>query len=166
MDSPSQYPPLPSLSLDTGTLPTIIIDSREQDRLPISPPFNVSREDLATGDYTYKGGEAEFAVERKTIADLIKCLTTDRKRFRKQLDRLRAYRFSRLLVVGKKSDLEAGHYRSRFSEKAAVNGLHAIEARYVPVVWAETPEMAARMVETWCFWHFREMVKAVKRSQK
>lgn len=160
------YPDLPAISISPGSYPTIIIDTREQDILPIRYPFVAEIDGLPTGDYSYRGGENSFAVERKSIADLTGCLGVDRDRFRRQLERMKAYDFRRLLIVGSKSDLETGNYRSRLSPKAAMHSLHAIEAKYLPVVWADTPEGGARLVEKWAFWHFREMINAVKRSSK
>lgn len=154
----NDYPTLPAINLPAGSLPVILIDSREQDPLPIQFPSR--REGLTTGDYSYVGGN--FAIERKSIADLIKCLTTDRNRFKAQLQRLRAHDFARLLIVGDEDDLIRGNYRSRLRPLAALHSLYAIEARYIPVVWASTPDKAARLVERWAFWNYRETVKDVR----
>lgn len=158
------YPELPAVSMDAGSYPVVIIDTREQDRLPIAQPFSAVLGTLPTGDYSYLGGEQDFAIERKSIADLVGCLGVDRKRFKGQLDRLRAYNFRRLLVVGNKADLRAGHYRSRLEPLAAINSLDSIDSNFVPVVWADTPDEAARMVERWAFWHFREKIKGMRRT--
>jgi DNA excision repair protein ERCC-4 len=155
-----EYPTLPAVDLAAGSYPIIIIDTREQDRLPLS--FQSVVDTLPTGDYSYRGGEHTFAIERKSLADLVGCLGVDRERFQRQLDRLRAYEFKRLLIVGDKADLEAGNYRSRLNPTAALNSLCAIEARYCPIVWASTPQDAATLVQEWAFWHYRELIKAVR----
>jgi hypothetical protein len=38
--------------------------------------------------------------------------------------------------------------------------LSTFEVRYdCPVVWADTPEIGARLVEDWCWWFARERVE-------
>jgi ERCC4-type nuclease len=75
--------------------PTVIIDTREQTRLPIRDLPTV-RGTLATGDYSLAGCELLFAVERKTVADLAACCMGDnRDRFERELHRLRDFRFKR-----------------------------------------------------------------------
>lgn len=55
-------------------LPQIIIDTREQTPLPFTNlPTETST--LYTGDYSVKGLEETFAIERKTIADLVESLS-------------------------------------------------------------------------------------------
>lgn len=44
--------------------------------------------------------------------------------------------------------------------KAVFSSLSAFGIRYnVPVVWIPTPELAARQIERWCWWWWRERVK-------
>jgi ERCC4-type nuclease len=101
-----------------------------------------------------------FAVERKSIDDLANCcLSSSRERFEHELHRLRGFRFKRLLVVGSREDIAAGHYHSRIAPKAVLATLGAFETRYVPVVFAATPEEAARMIEQWAFYFSREIVE-------
>lgn len=155
------YPKLPAITIEPGSMPTIIIDKAEQDPLPIS--FATSIEHLTTGDYSYKGGEMTFRVERKSIADLTTCIGVDRDRFERQLDRMRAYQYPRLLIVGDASDFINGRYRSRLDPAKGLSSLRAFEARYIPIWWESTAESAARRVELWAYWHYREMHKAVGR---
>jgi DNA excision repair protein ERCC-4 len=92
--------------------PVIIIDTREQTPLPFTN-LETETSTLYTGDYSVKGLEETFAIERKTIADLVGSLTSGRERFMKELHRLRGYRFRRLLIVGTRDEIEGGLYRSR-----------------------------------------------------
>lgn len=140
------------------TPPTIIVDTREQTPLQFT---RLASEvgTLTTGDYSIKGMESAFAVERKSVADLIGSLSTERDRFMREIDRLRGFDFARLLIVGSRREVEQGTYRSRMSPKAAVASLLAIEARGVPIAWTETPVRAARMVEEWAVYFVRERAK-------
>lgn len=140
-------------------LPTVIVDTREQlplqfKTLPSEPGT------LTTGDYSIKGGEAMFSIERKSIDDIVMCCGVERERFERELNRLRGYHFGRLLIVGHRVEIETQKYRSRISPKAVMHTLHAFEVRYVPVVWEPTPEAAAEYVEKMAFWFAREILKA------
>jgi ERCC4-type nuclease len=144
--------------------PTIIIDTREQHPLPIAGP--TVRRALTSGDYSFVGGELLFTVERKTLADLVQSLTSERDRFTRELERLRGYRFARLLVVGDPEDLAAGNYRSQARPQAMVASLHSIEARFIPVVWSPTPEAAAQLLARWVYWSARDLLRAAEDVRK
>jgi ERCC4-type nuclease len=146
-----------------------VIDTREQDPLPISGlPF--IRGTLVSGDYSVLGAEELFAVERKSIPDLVACCTGDnRARFERELHRLRGFDFARLLVVGPPEDIAAGRYRSNIPPASVLASLAAWEVRYrVPVVFAPTISDAVPYVESWALWFARERLKtaeAISRPQ-
>jgi hypothetical protein len=78
---------------------------------------------------------------------------------RRELFRLRGYRFKRLLIVGTREDVTAGRYHSKIAPKAILATLGACEVRYdLPIVFADTPEAAAREIERWSWWFSREVV--------
>jgi DNA excision repair protein ERCC-4 len=140
--------------------PVIAVDTREQNPLKFSRLQAVSFA-LFTGDYSIRGLENQFAVERKSIDDIVNCcLSTQRERFEHELHRLRGFRFKRLLVIGTREDIAAGHYHSRISPKAVLATLDAFEVRYdLPVVFTETPEAAAKLIERWAWFFAREVVQ-------
>lgn len=159
-DELPSLPALRSLGRLADLRPTIVIDSREQDRLVFTRlPSVVSG--LRTGDYSALGIEEHFCVERKSISDLVGCcVNSNRDRFENELHRARGYRFARLLVIGTRADIEQENYRSQLPAKVVFSTLSMIEARYnVPVVFIPTPEEAARQVESWAFWVAREVVE-------
>lgn len=163
--SPETLPALPALRCLGGLAdvhPTVVIDNREQTPLPFSRLATVTGT-LTTGDYSYMGGEEQFAVERKTIADLVACCTGDnRDRFFRELHRLRGFRFKRLLIVGDRAEIEAGNYHAKIKPQAILATLAALEARFdVPVVWAPAPTEAGRRIESWAWWCARELVENV-----
>jgi len=152
-------PALRGLAKLADLRPVIAVDTREQEPLKFTRLEAVSFA-LFTGDYSIRGLEDSFAVERKSIDDLANCcLSSSRERFEHELHRLRGFRFKRLLVVGSREDIAAGHYHSRIAPKAVLATLGAFETRYVPVVFAATPEEAARMIEQWAFYFSREIVE-------
>lgn len=145
--------------------PTIVIDSREQTPLAFERlPFEAGT--LYSGDYSIRGFEDVFAVERKSINDLVGSLSTGRDRFERELHRLRGYAFSRLLVVGTRFDIESRSYRSRMNPKAVLHSINAFEARYIPIIWEPTPKQAAETVERWAFWFHREHARRFQRMAK
>ncbi len=143
-------------------LPTVVIDSREQDPLPITR-LPVIRAGLYSGDYSIAGLENGFSIERKSINDLVGCcVNSNRERFEHELHRLRGYRFKRLLVVGQRVEIELKHYRSAIAPSSVLGTLTAFEIRYdCPVVWAATQEEGAALVERWAWYYARQHVEQV-----
>ncbi|MCP4638874.1 MAG: hypothetical protein GY851_00500 [bacterium] len=134
--------------------PVIIVDTREQRPLPVRA-YACERAGLKTGDYSVKGYEGEFAVERKSIPDLVGCCGKGRERFKKQIERLRGYEFRRLLVIGRKDDIRERRYRSLVHPRAVAHTLLSIDVN-VPVVWCDTPKEGAEQVERWAWWFVRD----------
>ena len=88
---------------------TIIVDTREQ--LPFDfERFGVEtvRQGLTAGDYGIVG--MPVVVERKTGEDLYSCMTVGRDRFERELERLRSYEFSAVVVENLEQDLLCGMY--------------------------------------------------------
>ena len=142
--------------------PTIICDTREQMPLPLER-FPVERGTLTTGDYSFAGGEHLLSIERKSIPDLIQSLTSERERFIRELERLRGYRFARLLVIGTEEAIAMKQYRGSANPKAMMHNVYSIEAKFVPVVFAPTPEAGARLVERWIYWTARAAIETARR---
>lgn len=142
--------------------PTVIVDTREQDPLPITNLPTI-RQGLTTGDYSAVGLETILSVERKTVDDFVNCCMGDnRDRFERELHRMRGFRFRRLLIIGSRAFIEQGLYKSEIKPKSVLSTLGAFEVRYeVPVVFAATPEAGARLVESWVWWQAREVMLAV-----
>ena len=134
-----------------------MIDSREQQPLPIRRLPTVGG-GLYSGDYSVKGLESLFAVERKSVPDLVSCCAgSNRARFENELHRLRGCRFKRLLIVGGRSEIEQHRYRSRIQPASVLGSLAAWEIRFdCPVVFAADPFEAARRVEVWAWYAARE----------
>ena len=140
--------------------PVIIIDTREQTPLHFVNCPNEGAT-LATGDYSLKGFENEFTIERKSLDDLASSVTHDRQRFERELVRMRGYAFRRLLIIGALADIEAHNYRSQAKPKAILASLTAFEIRYsLPVTYCATATDAALQVERWAYYYLREQVKA------
>ncbi len=157
-DTLPALPALKHLGELSEARPVIVVDTREQDPLPIRR-LPVIRGTLYSADYSINGLQEVFGVERKSLDDLAACcVNSNRNRFEHELHRLRGFRFKRLLIIGTQAQVMAGQYVSRIKPAAIFGTLHAFEVRYdIPVVWAPTPEAAARQVETWAWYFSREI---------
>ena len=145
MTNDLHLPALRSLGDLADVQPVIVIDTREQEPLPFSRLQSVSGT-LMSGDYSVRGLEQLFTVERKSIADIIGCcMGENRERFARELHRLRGFRFKRLLIVGSESQILKGDYRSNIKPKAVIGTLRAFEVRYdVPVVHPQRSQICRR----------------------
>jgi ERCC4-type nuclease len=144
--------------------PTILVDTREQTPL-LFANLPTERRTLATGDYSVLGFERDFCIERKSVADLVQSLTHERDRFSRELQRMRAFDFRRLLIVGTLSDIEAHRYRSQANPKSVIASVTAFEIRYqLPVCYCPTPEAAAVQIERWAFYFQRERLIAASET--
>jgi DNA excision repair protein ERCC-4 len=157
-----KIPALRSLGELADVEPVIVVDTREQLPLPFSR-LRTRAGALLTGDYSVAGLESLFAVERKSISDLVGCCVgQNRERFERELHRLRGFRFKRLLIVGTEAEIQEGQYCSNIKPQAVMATLGAFEVRYdLPVVFKPSPELAAAQIERWAYWFAREMVGVV-----
>lgn len=119
----------------------IIRDTREQ------APFTFGGYDcevqagtLTTGDYSLAGLEDRFAVERKSLDDLLGCLTGEgRERFKRELARARGLDVFAVVVEASFQDMAEGRYRSKMKPHAALQSVLAFQVRYrVPFLWCGT----------------------------
>jgi len=146
--------------------PIVLIDSRERTPL-LFENLPTERATLPTGDYSVKGFESDFCIERKSVADLVQSATFERERFERELVRMRGYSFRRLLIVGTLADIEAHRYRSQTNPKSVIASVTAFEIRYqLPVCYCPTPEAAAVQVERWAFYFLRERLIAASETMR
>ena len=142
--------------------PTLLQDSREQTPL-IFPTLKSIVASLPTGDYSIAGMENEVCLERKSLADFIACVGVERDRFMRECHRLMAYPFRRIIIVGERSDIEQGNYRSKMSAASILATITTIEVRYnIPIIFTESQESAALIVETYARYLLRERVKVLR----
>ncbi len=119
---------MPTTATPQPLLPVVIIDSREQRPYQFSGPSRVAA--LPTGDYSIEGMEAVFAIERKSLSDLIGCITHDRGRFLREIERAASLKTFYVLIEADLSDIEGGAYRSKANPESVIGSLLAWAARY------------------------------------
>lgn len=156
-------PALKSLGKLADVRPCVIIDSREK------RPFVFTRlpsvvDGLATGDYSMRGAEHTFCVERKSLADFVGCCMGDnRDTFERELIRARGYRFARILIVATDAEIDAGAWRSDITVKSVRATMASFEARYIPIVLTPTPEAGALLIERWAWRHAYEICESANK---
>lgn len=114
----------------------IVVDSREQCPFRFEG-FNavVTVGALEAGDYSLAGFERRVAIERKSIQDLVGCLTGERPRFERELQRLKAMDAAAVVVEQPQSVLRLGHYRSAMNAESAWQSVIALSMRFRVPFW-------------------------------
>ena len=103
---------------------------------------------LKSGDYSIEGMESRVSIERKSLADLYSTLTHGRERFERELDRLRSYDFSKVVIEA--SWLQIARCPppgSQVLPKSILRSILAFEQRY-PTRWAWYDTRAAAEAAT------------------
>ncbi|GFK92341.1 hypothetical protein NNJEOMEG_00165 [Fundidesulfovibrio magnetotacticus] len=124
--------------MNAATL-SLVVDTREQAPYGFErfPGVELVRAGLPTGDYSLAGHESRAAIERKSLDDLIGCLTTGRERFERELERARALDCFAVVVEASMEDVARGRFTSRMNPHAALQSVLAFQVRYgCPFVWA------------------------------
>ena len=164
---PSEPPPFPvkpcadgrAMSPGGGNAPfTIVVDTREQTPLMFAKCVPTIRAGLRTGDYSLAGFEDQFTVERKSLSDLVHTIIHDRARFERELERMRAFAFRRVVCTASIEVVRRGNYpHSAASPKAVLASIATFEVRYdVPFVFAGSSDEAARRIVGWAHYFTRE----------
>lgn len=141
---------------------TLIVDSREPKDSGWEPYFKlpVIRGTLRTGDCSMLGYENQISIERKTLSDLIGCLSFGRNRFERELERSVNLEYFAVLVEAGYSQLVYGDYRSMMRPKAAIESISAFEVRYgTHFLFCGSAELAAAKCESLLLKFHRETEK-------
>ena len=143
---------------------TIICDTREKTPWDFDGVAAVSSSPLATGDYSIVGLKDYVAIERKSLSDLVGCVTFDRDRFKAELKRLGAYRCRSVIIEGTVSEVYAHSYRSKVTPESVIGSVMSWQTKYqVPFVWAGefAPQVAVAILRN--FWdHCRRFAEIMK----
>lgn len=108
--------------------------------------MNFIRQGLPTADYSVVGLEDEVAIERKSLDDLVKCVTIDRDRFRRELHRLEAYRTRAVVIESSWDHILVHGYRGRTDPQAVVGSILSWSTGKVPFILAGDRDRAAEFV--------------------
>jgi ERCC4-type nuclease len=145
--------------------PFVLIDTREKEpfALHANHPnwiLGERRETLKTGDYTVEGMERLLCLERKSLADLVACTVTYRRRFLASCARLARFRWKAILIEATLEDIKGGFESfdipSEVHPNAVCGTLDAIEAKFgIPVIYSSTIQnLATERAASWLSKHF------------
>ena len=145
--------------------PVVLVDTREREPLPLleNHPNWIGGERrvaLKTGDYTVEGMESLLCLERKSLADLVACTVTYRRRFLDVCDRLARFQWKAILVEATLEDIKGGfdvfEITSEVHPNAVCGLLDAIEAKFgISVIYTSTvQDLAAERAASWLSKHF------------
>ena len=145
--------------------PVVLVDTREREPLPLHanhPNWIASerRVALKTGDYTVEGMESLLCLERKSLADLVACTVTYRRRFLGVCGRLARFKWKAILVEAtledNKGGFEAFEIPSDVHPNAVCGLLDAIEAKCgIPVIYTSTvQDIATERAASWLSKYF------------
>jgi ERCC4-type nuclease len=145
--------------------PVVLVDTREQKPFPLHANHpnwigGERRATLNTGDYTLEGMEHLLSLERKSLADLVTCTVTDRRRFIAACGRLSQFHWKAILVEATyeniKGGLEQFNIPSAVHPNSVCGTLDAIEAKFgIPVIYTSTgQDLATERAASWLSKHF------------
>ncbi len=127
-----------------------ICDSREQ--LPLKLKMPTATGTLTTGDYSLMGLDDLICGERKSLSDLIGCMTSGRDRFERELHRMKAYPHKLVVVEAHWIELVEGNYRSQLNPASATHSVLSWMGKYqVPFLFAGSHELACDAVSFYMF---------------
>ena len=109
----------------------LCIDTREQRPLFTSPPetLTVERKALPSGDYSVKGFERRFCIERKQISDLYSYIGKERRRTTQKMQLFACMDWVGLVIEATEAEILAGYYQSSLTPEVARQALVSFEVR-------------------------------------
>lgn len=132
----------------------ILIDQREK-RPYDFPGVETEEAHLETGDYTVKGFEDRFAVERKSLNDLASSLGSERNRFEAEIQRAQDFDEFAVVIEATRQEAQAGSYYSQIHPNAVLGTVDKWPYKYgiLDFEWAGDREQAAqetlRLLDCW-----------------
>ena len=133
---------------------TAIIDTREQTPFDLEP-MNVEAGTLAVGDYSVASLESVVAIERKSLPDFVQCCGRERERFQRELDRLRGWPVSAVVLEFGWDALEQGGWRGKITKGQVQASFAAWIAQGHRLILGHNPETAARITRGILFYAAR-----------
>ena len=125
----------------------LVIDTREQNPLCTAVKgLTVCRDTLRDGDYSIRGFEDRFAIERKQVSDFFGFIGKERKRTKKKLERLRTFDFAALVIEASLEDLYGPQLYTKISPEVVRQFFTSVNVRYGVQVYCER---SRKRIEMW-----------------
>jgi len=110
----------------------LVVDTREQMPLFHKLPKGLvlTRDTLHHGDYSIKGFEDKFFIERKQISDLIPYLVKDHDKTRVKLDKCKDFLFKGLVIEASEADVLSPQMFTQATPEQVRQNLVSLEIRF------------------------------------
>lgn len=130
---------------------TIIIDSREQKPYKFLK-YKTEILALSEGDYSIKGFENEFALERKSLSDFVSSITSGRSRFEKEIIRAKKnLKYFAVIIESNFNDIWNKRLYSRINRAAIINTALFWSVKYnIPFFFVSNRSQGKYAVKTLC----------------
>jgi DNA excision repair protein ERCC-4 len=132
----------------------IIIDTREQKPLwkKSTKKYKIENKKLDVGDYSLKGYENKFALERKSQLDLFGTLGKGHKRFKKEILRALEYDYFAIIVEDNYDNILNKKFENSFRSKMRgyiiTSILFTIHLKYkIPIFFANDRNEAKKIIK-------------------
>ena len=139
---------------------TAVVDSREQMPWNLTP-MQSKTGTLSVGDYSIAGMESIISLERKSLSDFVMCCGAERERFQRELDRLRGWTVSAIIIEANWSDLVAGGWRSKLLPRQVMASFASWIAQGHCLILGGDHEQAASIARGILFYAARYRVREV-----
>lgn len=125
----------------------VVVDNREK------RPFNLGMPTvgghLPTGDYALEACPDLAVVERKSVVDLVSCVSHERARFQREIKRLLSYPARLVVVEGTLDEIRMGQWRGRTLPQSVVSSCLAWMGEGIPFLFCNGHEEAGKLASKW-----------------
>lgn len=122
------------------------------------------RATLRSGDYSIVGFEDAISIERKSHEDLYQTLTRDHQRFVRELERLRTYAYSEIVIEASWGKILTPPVNSRVAPKAISRAIQSLKLRFPTTQWTTAPDR--RFAENYTFQILRKFWEHRQREKR
>lgn len=161
---------------------TVVVDTREQPTSQARKRYQaigvpIERRKLDFGDYSafFKAGDTvldlsdKAVIERKmNLDELAMCFTSQRGRFEREFERIKASGAKCYLLVENASweKVYNGKYRSKMHPNAMIASILAFSARYNAVPIFCTPEMSGKLIHDILYREGKERLEVIMDDER
>lgn len=115
---------------------------------------------LRSGDYSIFGLEHEIAVERKSLKDFYRSISSDRDRFEREIVRLNEMRFALVVIEADWDGFMRPESFTKVTAETAVATIQSWSIKYPRVHWEKCPDRGFAEVYTYrqleMYWRIRQ----------
>lgn len=122
-----------------------ICDTREQLPIDLAPLKTITKK-LDTGDYSVEGYESRICVERKSLSDLVGCVTHGRERFEKCIKRMQQFDCAAIFVESDWCQIDLKRYHGRTNPLSIYGSLMSWAGRDINIIFTGDRQRAGVLI--------------------